>query len=172
MPKWTGSQQNAIDATNKNLIVSAGAGSGKTTVLTHRILRRIESGDSVTDFLVVTFTKASASDLRRKLHEKLSALIEELSDDPLADPTRIRHLRTQLYLLPSAHISTIHSFCLEIVRANFQTLGISPRVRMADEQETAMIAKDVARQIEEGLEYPGQIKVNVIRESRAVEVAK
>ena len=143
MPKWTGSQQNAIDATNKNLIVSAGAGSGKTTVLTHRILRRIESGDSVTDFLVVTFTKASASDLRRKLHEKLSALIEELSDDPLADPTRLRHLRTQLYLLPSAHISTIHSFCLEIVRANFQTLGISPRVRMADEQETAMIAKDV-----------------------------
>ncbi len=135
MPNWTPSQQNAIDSTRKNLIVSAGAGSGKTTVLTHRILKRIAEGDSVTDFLVVTFTKASASDLRRKLYEELSECAKQHPND--------KRLRTQMYLLPNAHISTIHSFCLEIVRTNFQTLGISPRVRMADEQETAMIAKEV-----------------------------
>ena len=135
MPSWTPSQQNAIDSTRKNLIVSAGAGSGKTTVLTHRILEHILRGDNVTDFLVVTFTKASAADLRAKLYEKISAEI-------ILHPEN-KHLRKQLYLLQGARISTIHSFCLEIVRANFQTLGITPRVRMADEQETKMIADDV-----------------------------
>lgn len=135
MPNWTASQQNAIDAERMNLLVSAGAGSGKTTVLTHRILKRIENGDSITDFLVVTFTKASASDLRKKLYEEITKL-------SLQNPAEKRY-RTQTYLLPSAHISTIHSYCLEIVRANFQTLGISPKVRMADEQETKLIASDV-----------------------------
>lgn len=135
MPNWTPSQQNAIDAKNQNLLVSAGAGSGKTTVLTHRILKRIEDGDSVTDFLVVTFTKASANDLKKKLYEEISRLAAQ-------NPTEKRY-RMQTYLLPSAHISTIHSYCLEIVRANFQQLGISPKVRMADEQETRMLASDV-----------------------------
>ncbi len=135
MPSWTASQQNAIDSPRKNLIVSAGAGSGKTTVLTQRILKNLLAGEDLTDFLVVTFTKASAFDLREKLHEKLSELITEHPEN--------KHLRKQLYLLPNAQISTIHSFCLEVVRTNFQTLGISPRVRMADEEETKMIAKDV-----------------------------
>lgn len=135
MPSWTPSQQNAIDSPRKNLIVSAGAGSGKTTVLTQRILKKLLANEDLTDFLVVTFTKASAFDLREKLHEKLSELIKDHPEN--------KHLRKQLYLLPNAHISTIHSFCLEVVRTNFQTLGISPRVRMADEEETKMIAKDV-----------------------------
>ena len=67
-PKWTASQQQALEIRGTNLLVSAGAGSGKTTVLTHRILERIKNGDSIGDFLVVTFTKASAGDLKRKLY--------------------------------------------------------------------------------------------------------
>ena len=134
-PKWTASQQKALDTRGTNLLVSAGAGSGKTTVLTHRILQRIKNGDSVTDFLVVTFTKASAGDLKRKLYEEITKL-------SLAEPDN-KHYRTQTYELSGAHISTIHSYCLEIVRANFQTLGLSPKLRMADDRETGMIATEV-----------------------------
>ncbi len=133
-PKWTPSQQKALDLQDTNLLVSAGAGSGKTTVLTHRILERIKNGDSITDFLVVTFTKASAGDLKRKLYEEITKL-------SLADPNN-KHYRTQTYELSGAHISTIHSYCLEIVRQNFQTLGLSPKLRMADDRETGMIATE------------------------------
>ncbi|MBQ8325249.1 MAG: UvrD-helicase domain-containing protein [Clostridia bacterium] len=134
-PKWTASQQQALELRGTNLLVSAGAGSGKTTVLTHRILERIKNGDSITDFLVVTFTKASAGDLKRKLYEEITKL-------SLAEPNN-KHYRTQTYELSGAHISTIHSYCLEIVRANFQTLGLSPKLRMADDRETGMIATEV-----------------------------
>ncbi len=135
MPAWTPSQSNAIHAKDLSLLVSAGAGSGKTTVLTQRIIERIRNGDSVTDFLVVTFTKASASDLRGKLYEAIVRLSAQ-------EPGEKRY-RTQLYLLPNAHISTIHAYCLEVVRANFQILGLSPTVRMADEEESRMLASDV-----------------------------
>ena len=74
MPTWTPSQKDAIDARNLSLLVSAGAGSGKTTVLTQRIIERIRNGDSVMDFLVVTFTKSSAADLKTKLYEAISRL--------------------------------------------------------------------------------------------------
>lgn len=134
MPNWTPSQANAIAAQNCNLLVSAGAGSGKTTVLTQRIIERIRQGASVSDFLVVTFTKASAADLKSKLYDAITRLAAE-------NPSEGRY-RSQLYLLPNARISTIDSFCLEIVRANFQTLGISPNVRMADEEESRMLADD------------------------------
>ena len=100
-PKWTASQQQALEIRGTNLLVSAGAGSGKTTVLTHRILERIKNGDSIGDFLVVTFTKASAGDLKRKLYEEITKL-------SLASPDN-KHYRSQTYELSSAHISTIHS---------------------------------------------------------------
>lgn len=134
MPAWTPSQEDAIHARGVSLLVSAGAGSGKTTVLTQRIIERIRGGDSVMDFLVVTFTKASAADLKSKLYEAISRLSAEEPQE--------RRYRTQLYLLPSASISTIDSFCTSIVRANFQSLGLSPNVRMADEQESRLIASD------------------------------
>lgn len=134
MPDWTTSQINAIHAQGMSLLVSAGAGSGKTTVLTQRIIERIKAGDSVMDFLVVTFTNASAADLKEKLYNAISTLV--------AEHPRERRYRAQLYLLPSASISTIDSFCIGLVRANFQTLGLSPNVRTADEQEARMLAMD------------------------------
>ena len=136
---WTPSQLNAIHAEGKSLLVSAGAGSGKTTVLTQRIIERIQRGDSVMDFLVVTFTKASAADLKEKLYNAISRLAAEHPQE--------RRYRTQLYLLPGASISTIDSFCLGLVRANFQTLGISPNVRTADEQEARMLAMDAMEEV-------------------------
>ena len=68
MPNWTESQRKAIETQNRSLLVSAGAGSGKTTVLTERILRRLIAGGDVSRLLVVTFTKAAASDMKEKLY--------------------------------------------------------------------------------------------------------
>ncbi len=132
MPNWTTSQRDAIDSRDLTLLVSAGAGSGKTTVLTRRIIERIERGDSVMDFLIVTFTNASAADLKEKLYQAISRLAAEHPQD--------RRYRAQLYLLPSARISTIDAFCGGIVRANFQALGLSPKFRQADEKETRLLA--------------------------------
>ncbi len=132
MPEWTTSQREAIDSRNLTLLVSAGAGSGKTTVLTQRIIERIERGDSVMDFLIVTFTNASAADLKEKLYQAVSRLAAEHPQD--------RRYRAQLYLLPSARVCTIDAFCNEMVRANFQSLGLSPKFRQADEKEARLLA--------------------------------
>ncbi|MBP5230567.1 MAG: UvrD-helicase domain-containing protein [Clostridia bacterium] len=145
MPQWTPSQSDAIRVRNTNLLVSAGAGSGKTTVLTHRLLERIRQGENLTDFLVVTFTNASASDLRSKLYGELSGLVSE-------EPGN-RHFRKQLYLLPEADIGTIDSFCGRVVRSHFQLLGLSPKLRIADDQEAALMRIDAMTEaIEEGYE--------------------
>ena len=143
MPQWTPSQSDAIRVRNTNLLVSAGAGSGKTTVLTHRLLERIRQGENLTDFLVVTFTNASASDLRSKLYGERSGLVSE-------EPGN-RHFRKQLYLLPEADIGTIDSFCGRVVRSHFQLLGLSPKLRIADDQEAALMRIDAMTEaIEEG----------------------
>ena len=131
MPNWTESQKYAIETPEKTLLVSAGAGSGKTTVLTQRLLERILKGDSISDFLVVTFTKASASDLRDKLYRNLGELASAYPQNA--------HIRRQLYLLPEAHIGTIHSFCGAMIRSHFQLLGRSPKIRFADEQEARLL---------------------------------
>ena len=104
----TTSQKNAIDRGGKDMLVSAGAGSGKTTVLAKRLLKKIESGADIGDFLVVTFTNSAAADLKAKL----SARLKELCD---AHPDNKGYLR-QLYALPTADIGTIDSFCLQYVK--------------------------------------------------------
>ena len=101
MNDFTPKQQQAIATRNKDLLVSAGAGSGKTTVLTRRLIERIKSGESVTDFLVVTFMKAAASDVKSKLY---NALLEESALDP-----DNKHLYRQSLLVADANICTISS---------------------------------------------------------------
>ena len=130
---WTESQRNAIEAKNKTLLVSAGAGSGKTTVLTRRLTERILTGDSVEDFLVVTFTRAAAGDLKEKLYNSLTVAITDMPQN--------RHLFNQLFLLSGAKISTIHSFCFDIIKKNFSVLGLSPKMRIADDTEVKIIAR-------------------------------
>ncbi len=129
----TKTQSNAVNARCRDMIVSAGAGSGKTTVLTRRLTERILKGDSVTDFLVVTFMNAAASDMRSKLYD---SLIAESARDP-----GNRHIQRQLYLLGEANICTISAYCLSLVRENFAALGISPRARVMDETEAAMLLR-------------------------------
>ncbi|MFR5864867.1 MAG: UvrD-helicase domain-containing protein [Acutalibacteraceae bacterium] len=142
MPVWTESQKRAIETQNRSLLVGAGAGSGKTTVLTERILRRLVGGGSVDRLLVVTFTKSAAADMKEKLYAALSRAIAARPND--------RHLRSQLYRLSGARICTIHSFCYELIRRNFASLGLSPKVRVADSAECAILSK---RCITETLEH-------------------
>ncbi|MDP3057936.1 MAG: UvrD-helicase domain-containing protein, partial [bacterium] len=116
MNAWTPEQLRAITARGTNLLVAAGAGAGKTAVLVERVLSHI-TGPSAIDvdkLLVVTFTNAAAAEMRERIS---SSIMQHLAKEP-----ENKHLRRQLTLLNRASISTIHSFCLEVLRQNFYRL--------------------------------------------------
>lgn len=136
--KWTPKQLQAIESRDKTLLVSAAAGSGKTATLTERIIRRLTDKNnpaSISRLLVVTFTRLSAADLKRKISNAISG---ELANDPTN-----KYLSKQLVLLESARICTIDSFYLDIVRSNFQRLSLPSNFRLADEGEMALLRKEV-----------------------------
>ena len=138
----TKSQQSAIDIRDSSLIISAGAGSGKTAVLTERILQRISDAEddcTIADFLVVTFTNAAAKELSDRLRKKLSEKAEKCPEN--------KKIAKNLALLPLAKISTINSFCYELVRNNFQKLDLSANVRMADEAEMSVIREKLMNEV-------------------------
>ncbi len=130
---WTEEQNRAIHQRNGNLLVSAAAGSGKTTVLTNRVVEYAAGGGSLDRLLVVTFTRLAASEMRERIGKLLSEAKFENKES----------LRRQKLLLYKARISTIDSFFGEIVRENFKTLGISPDFRMLDDAEYGFIRSDV-----------------------------
>lgn len=141
---WTDEQLDAIEQNDGALLVSAAAGSGKTAVLVERVIRRLTDDENPTDidkFLLVTYTNAAASEMRGKI---ASAMTKKLAINP--DNAR---LRRQLMLVHKAQITTVHSFCLNIVREQFAFLGLNPDFRIADEGELAEIKQEA---LEETLE--------------------
>ena len=140
---WTKAQEKAIENKGKNILVSAAAGSGKTAVLTERILKMLVSGATQADRLVVvTFTKAAAAEMRERIRRGLEALYRE-------DPSK-KALFVQMTLLADADICTIDSFCNKIVKAHFEEAGIDPYFRIPEEAELSLIKADVfAKVIEE-----------------------
>lgn len=143
---WTPSQQNAIHAQNGSLLVSAAAGSGKTAVLVERVIERITDPVNPVDadrLLVVTFTRAAAAEMKERISIKLDGLIAENPHDSM--------LRRQQLLLSKANISTIHSFCSELVRENFFALDISPDFRLAEESELAILKAEAVNSVLESL---------------------
>lgn len=137
--KWTEAQLDAINREGKNILVSAAAGSGKTAVLTRRIIGKLTSPDSPADIskmLVVTFTKAAASELKERISSALS--------DAIADNPGDRRLQRQFVLLQKAQISTIHGFCLDLIKKNFDRLGISPSSKVSDEAQTSLMKQQTA----------------------------
>ena len=130
MANWTKAQLKAIEIKNKTLLVSAAAGSGKTTVLIERLIRSITDPDSPADIsrlLIVTFTRAAAAELKQRIAKALSAALSERPDD--------KRLFKQLSALGNARISTIDSFYADVVRQNSQALGIPQALRIADPSE-------------------------------------
>lgn len=143
---WTPDQLKAIDARGGTLIVSAAAGSGKTAVLVERCIRRLtdtEDQCSADQLLIVTFTRAATAEMRSRLAE---AVAKKLREDPTNE-----HLQKQQMLLPSAQICTIDSFCGNLVRENFEQLGLSPDFRMLDETEVSVLQQAALEEVLEEL---------------------
>lgn len=139
---WTPSQKTAINLRGKTLLVSAAAGSGKTSVLTERIIRSLLDPDEPADLsrmLVVTFTRAAAAELKSRIAQALSEALAK-------DPGNAR-LSKQLFLLGSAQISTIDSFFQKIVRANFDNLDLPASFRIASESEIAPISTEILEEV-------------------------
>lgn len=133
MVKWTESQSDAIESRGQNLLISAAAGSGKTAVLVERIIQLlIKDKININTFLIVTFTKAAAGEMRERISKALFKAIEEGAGDE-------KHLRRQIQLLDSASISTLHSFCIDVVKRHFHLIEIDPIFRIGDEIETSLL---------------------------------
>lgn len=147
MPKpenstWTDEQWQAIAVRGCSTLVAAAAGSGKTAVLVERIIRRISDERAPLDvdrLLVATFTKAAAAEMRHRISE---ALEKALADNPGSD-----HLRKQLALMPQASITTLHSFCMEVIQRHYQRIGLDPNFRIANETESALMRQDLLEEL-------------------------
>ena len=139
---WTREQLAAITARNPGILVSAGAGSGKTAVLTERVVQRIFDPADPVDadrMLIVTFTRAAAEEMRERIAVKLRAVQREHPEDST--------VARQLILLEKADISTVHAFCQRIVKENFQLLDIQSGFRIADEKELEVWRTEAAGEI-------------------------
>lgn len=139
---WTNEQKAVIESRNRNLLVSAAAGSGKTAVLVERIIRMITEGEKPLDIdqlLVMTFTKAAADEMRERV---LAAVDEKLKEDP-----ENGHLQMQAAMIPYARITTIDSFCLGIIREHYNQLDIDPAFRVGDEGELLLLRGSVMERL-------------------------
>lgn len=132
--KWTTEQKKAISISQCNTLVSAAAGSGKTAVLVQRVIDMITDKSNpvyINELLIATFTNAAAAEMKERIHVALQKKIEEEPDNEF--------VRQQLVLLGQAQISTIHSFCTNLIRENFHLLGIRHDFDIADESKLALM---------------------------------
>ena len=142
--EFTGEQRNFIEDRGHNILVSAAAGSGKTAVIVERALNLIiNEGYDVTELLLVTFTRAAAAEMRDRIREALS---DRLLSEDIGEEKR-EHLMKQMTLIFSADITTIDSFCLNLVREHFNICRIDPSFRVADEGELKLIAEEVMEEL-------------------------
>ncbi|CAN5494554.1 helicase-exonuclease AddAB subunit AddA [soil metagenome] len=141
--RWTPDQQRAIHTVGQSLLVSAAAGSGKTSVLAERCAYLVCDAPppfrcDVTDLLVVTFTEAAAAEMRSRIAAALYRRYQQNDDQRLAH---------QLALIDRAQISTIHSFCTRVLRQNFHLLGLDPNFQMLSEEEGTLLRSEIARDV-------------------------
>ena len=134
-PDFTLEQAAAVAHRGSSLLVSAAAGSGKTKVLVERLISRVMQNDNINEFLIITYTRAAASELRERIYDEI---LERLSLEP-----ENRKLRRQSMLCRGAPIGTIHSFCTDVLRENAHIAGLPPDFRVADESECDMIKAEV-----------------------------
>ncbi|MDI3233972.1 helicase-exonuclease AddAB subunit AddA [Exiguobacterium antarcticum] len=140
--QWTDEQQQAIDARGGHILVSAAAGSGKTAVLVERLTQRVINQDdplTADRMLVATFTNAAAKEMKTRVIEAIEAKIKLAPDDI--------YLKKQRQMMNRAQITTIHSFCLSILRENYYRIGLDPAFRIAEEAELLLLQDDVLEEV-------------------------
>ncbi|EUJ33639.1 ATP-dependent nuclease subunit A [Listeria floridensis FSL S10-1187] len=138
---WTDEQWRAIHAGGQNVLVAAAAGSGKTAVLVNRIITRLLDEDdpcNVDELLVVTFTNASAAEMKHRIGRALESELEKAPDS--------LYLKRQVALLNTASISTLHSFCLDLIRKYYYRTDVDPDFRLMDTIESMMLRDEVLDQ--------------------------
>jgi helicase-exonuclease AddAB, AddA subunit, Firmicutes type len=138
-PSWTEDQLQAIEVSGRNVLVAAAAGSGKTAVLVERIIRKISSDTDVDRLLVATFTNAAAAEMKERIR---LALEQALERNPGSD-----HLRRQLALMGRASITTLHSFCLDVIRRYYPLIGLDPGFRVANETEAELLQAETLQDL-------------------------
>mgnify|MGYP003088405162 FL=1 len=142
---YTPSQQAVIAQQGNNLLVSASAGSGKTTVLIERIMRKILAGTNIDQLLVVTFTNLAAKHMKQKLESQINKQISQLMTDNPAQTTAspaIRQLRQQLNLLGVANISTLDAFCLRVIQRYYYVIDLDPVFRLLTDNTEGLLIRD------------------------------
>ncbi len=140
--EWTKEQEKVIDVRDRNVLVSAAAGSGKTAVLVERIMQMIMDKNNPIDIdklLVVTFTKAAAGEMRERILKKFEKALDTISDD---DKEMKVHLEKQCTYIHNAHISTIDGFCTDVIREYISLTDIDPGYRVADNSEIVLMKED------------------------------
>lgn len=140
--KWTEAQQQVIDLRNRNILVSAAAGSGKTAVLVERIITRLTRDEhplNVDELLIVTFTEAAAAEMKERILGAIEAALEKEPEN--------EHLQRQATLIHNALITTIHSFCLSVIRDHFHEIDLDPGFRIAEEGELKLLKHDVLQEL-------------------------
>lgn len=137
--RWTADQTKVITSRNKNLLVAAAAGSGKTTVLVERVMQLVEEGANIDEMLIVTFTRAASNDMREKFRKRFREIAG----------MGVPHAQEQLERLENASISTLHSFCTDVLRNHFEAAGVDPMFRIIDDAEDKQLTE---RALDEALE--------------------
>ncbi|WP_289758145.1 helicase-exonuclease AddAB subunit AddA [Lactobacillus taiwanensis] len=141
MTNFTREQNQAVNDHGRDILVSASAGSGKTTVLVERVLRRILSGTPVSSLLIITFTKAAAREMKERIKQKISDQLEIEPDN--------QFLRNQLLDIDTANISTIDSFCLDIIRRFYYVIDLDPQFSvLTDETQAELLKERALRELE------------------------
>ena len=144
--KWTEEQQKVIDYRDRNILVSAAAGSGKTAVLVERIIHRILEDEKPVDIdrmLVVTFTKAAAAEMRERIAKAIETKRQLANEKNETD----ENLEKQASLIHNAQITTIDAFCLFVVRNHFEEINLDPDFRIADSGEVTLLENEVIAEL-------------------------
>lgn len=151
---WTEDQKKAIDSRNGSLLVSAAAGSGKTAVLVERLLKFVSEGHDIDKFLMITYTNAAAAELRAKIIEALSKKVAENPGN--------RHLARQMNIVHRADISTIHAYCMQLIRTHGHYLNVTSDFKIIDENEGDVIRRQVLEDILEEKYEEGKENFNTL----------
>ncbi len=139
---FTPEQQKVIELRNRNILVSAAAGSGKTAVLVERIITRLTKDEKPIDvdqLLIMTYTEAAAAEMKERIRTAIEKELEESPDNI--------HLQRQATLIHSAQVTTIHSFCLSVIRDYFHVIDLDPGFRIAEEGELKLLKHDVVGEL-------------------------